>query len=400
MSYRRIVLIAVAAGVVAGCAYLGTSWYCHQQAQQQMEHARSELRAVHAAATPEQRQAHARACFGISLPLMQEKDPISATAALFAVAVAPIAGVATDLSVPDVERVTKIPTDDLLLIARTLFDTGRVVPADQLLDLALSRQDRFRQDTLVLASAIRMDLGRDAEVLWYCDELIALDSSAASPYRIQAAVHRLHGRWDNYVQAIEKARERIPHEDPVLQVELIDGYIRIGRFDDAQREFDKLQAAHPELIPAAPTVHARLLIQKGNFEEANQILTEYLKSDPTDSEALVLKGQLLVAHIGDFQAAIETLQTALKHDPSAHDAHYQLGQTYARLNQMDLANHHLALHRKLLDAKVRMFTLEQQAGHERRNVAVRRELAKLYSEIQLPELAAFWERAADTAEAN
>jgi hypothetical protein len=53
-----------------------------------------------------------------------------------------------------------------------------------------------------------------------------------------------------------------------------------------------------------------------------------------------------------------------------------------------------------LDSKVRLYELEQQAAHEPRNEAVRRELAKLYSEIQLPDLAAFWERAAIAAEAK
>jgi len=394
---RKVVLIALVASAVVGAAYLGTFWYCSAQVQQQMELARKELRAVFAATTPHQRQAHARACFGISEPLVGEKEPIAATAALFVIGVAPIAEATTDVVVPDAKRVERIPTADLLLITQALCDTGRVVPADQLLDLALGRDDGFREETLVLASAIRLGLGRDAEVLSYCDELMALDGTAASPYRMQAAVHRLHGRWDHYVQAVEKARARMRKEDPVLHIELIDGYIRVGRFDEAHREFDKLKAKHPELIPSTPTVHARLLIQKRDFEKANQVLTDYLKSDPSDTEALVLKGKVLV-DTGDFVAAIETLQTALKHDPSAHDAHFQIGQTYARLNKTDLANHHLALHRKLLDSKVRLYKLEQQAANEPRNVAVRRELAEVYSEIQLPDLAAFWERAANAAE--
>ncbi|MBC8870240.1 MAG: tetratricopeptide repeat protein [Planctomycetes bacterium] len=397
MSRRRTMLFALIAGAVVGSTYLGTSWYRNSQVQQQMELARQELRAVFAATTPQQRQAHARACFGISEPLLGEKEPIAATATLFVIGVAPIAEVTTDVAVPDAKRVEKIPTADLLLITQALFDTGRAGPADQLLDLALGRDDGFREETLVLASAIRMDLGRDADVLRYCDELIALDRTAASPYRMQASVHRLHGRWDHFVQAVEKARARMKKEDPVLQVELIEGYVHIGRFDEAHREFDKLKATHPELIPSMPTLHARLLTQKGDFEKANQVLTDYLKLDPSDTEALVLKGKLLV-DTGDFVAAIEILQTALKHDPSAHDAHFQIGQTYARLNQTDLANHHLALHRKLLDSKVRLYKLEQQAAHEPRNVAVRRELAEMYSEIQLPDLAAFWERAANAAE--
>jgi tetratricopeptide (TPR) repeat protein len=396
MSRRKIVLIAIAV-VVTGSVYLGLSWYRQAQVEECVELARQELRAVFSATTPQQRQGHARACVEISEPLVGEEDPTGATAALFVVSAAPIADVSTDVEVPAAKRVKDISTEDLLLITQALYSTGRVVPADQLLDLLLDRNDEFREESLVLASAIRIDLGRDEEVLGYCDELIALDSAASSPYRMQAMVHRRHGKWDHYVQAVEKARARMQQEDPILQIELIDGYIRIGRFDEAHREFDKLEVSHPELVSLMPTVHARLLIHKGNAEKAGQVLTDYLKSDPSDVEALVIKGKLAV-DTQDFEAAISILQTALRYDPSAHDAHFQIGQAYARLNQADLANHHLALHRKLLDSKVRMYQLEQKAAHEPGNVAVRRELAAMYSEIQLPELATFWERAANAAE--
>jgi tetratricopeptide (TPR) repeat protein len=116
-------------------------------------------------------------------------------------------------------------------------------------------------------------------------------------------------------------------------------------------------------------------------------------------DSLLLKGKVLV-DTGRLEDAIEVLKTALRYDPSAQDAHFQIGQAYARLGEKDLANHHLALHRKLLDSKVRLYELEQKAAHEPQNVAVRRELAKLYAEIQLPELAAFWERAAIAAESE
>ena len=397
MSRRNIVWIALAVAAGISFACLAASWHRRVRVQQRVELARQELRAVFAAGTPQQRQDHARLCAEISEPLVGEEEPIGATAALFVIGVAPIANVSTDVGVPAAKRVEKIPTADLLLITQALFITGRVGPADQLLDLVLDRNDGFREESLGLASAIRIDLGRDEEVLSYCDELIALDSAASSPYRIQAMVHRRHGRWDHYVQALEKARARTQQEDPLLQIELIDGYIRIGRFDEAHREFDKLEAGHPELVSLMPTVHARLLIHKGNSEKAGQVLTDYLKSDPSDVEALVLKGKLLVDR-HDFETAISILQTALKYDPSAQDAHFQIGQAYARLNQMDLANRHLAQHRKLLDSKVRMYELEQQAAREPRNVAVRRELAEMYSGIQLPDLAAFWERAANAAE--
>lgn len=397
MSRRKIGLTALAAIAAIGSTWLGVSWYRRAQLRQRVELARQELRALFAADMPQQRQDLARSCIEISEPLVNENDPVGATAALFVIGVAPIANVSTDVGVPVAERVRSIPTADLLLITRALSTSGRIGSADQLLDLILSRNDEFREESLVLASAIRLELGRDQEVLTYCDELIALDSAAASPYRMQAMVHRRHGRWDHYVQSLEKARARTHNEDPALQLELIDGYVRVGRFDDAHREFEKLEAGRPDIARAAPTVHAQLLIQKGDLEKADEILDDYLKSEPGDVEALVLKGKLLV-DAQEFQAAVDVLQTALKYDPSAQDAHFQLAQAYARLNQKDLANHHLAQHRKLLDSKVKMFALEQQAAREPRNVAVRRKLAEMYSEIQMPDLAAFWERAAKVAE--
>lgn len=399
MSGRRTLVTILVAGMVGGFAYWGTQSYRGAQVRQQLDMARSELQAVLEAKISSNRQTHAQACFGIAEPLISESDPVGATAALFAIGVAPMARVTSDLAVPEADRVEEIPTSDLLLVTQALSDTGRIVPADQLLDLLLTRHDEHREEVLVLASAIRMNLGRDAEVIDYCDELIALNDAAASPYRMKATIHRLHGKWDHYVQALEGARRRSRQVEPSLQVELIEGYIRIGRFDDANHEFDDLKSKHPELIPRMPTIHAELLIKKGEFQEANQVLTDYLESDPSDTEALIIKGKLLV-ETGEFESAIEVLQKALKYDPSAQDAHFQIGQAYARLGQKDLANQHLAVHRKLLDSKVRMHKLEQQAANEPGNVAVRRELARIYAEIQLPELAAFWERAANTAAAK
>lgn len=399
MSHRNIVIIALVAGVLAGTCHLGLSCYSRARLEESIELARREMRAVLEASAPQESEAHARACVAISESLVGEDDPVGATAALFAVGVSPIASVGTDATVPAAKRVKDISTPDLLLITQALYRTGRLGPADQLLDLILERDDGSREQSLVLASAIRLDLGRDAEVLMYCDELIALGSAAASPYRMQAMVHRRHGKWDHYVQALERALARMAQDDPTLQIELIDGYIRIGRFAEAHRGFAQLQASHPELVSRAPTIHAQLLIHRGNSEKANQVLTDYLKSDPSDTEALVLKGKLLV-DTQSFEEAIDVLKIALKHDPSAHDAHFQIGQAYARLNQTDLANRHLAQHRKLLDSKVRMYELEQQAAREPHNGAVRRELAAMYAEIQLPDLAAFWKRAAIVAEAE
>ncbi|MCB9921107.1 MAG: tetratricopeptide repeat protein [Planctomycetaceae bacterium] len=199
------------------------------------------------------------------------------------------------------------------------------------------------------------------------------------------------------MESVKRALANLEQSDAVLQIELIDGYVRLGRFGEARTEFDRFAASNPELVEHVPTMHASLLIQEGKREDADKILTEYLKIDPKDSEALVIKGKLLVGE-QKFDDAIKVLQDALEQEPSSEDACFQLGQAYARIGQESLADEYLGRHQKLLDSKVRLYGLEQQAARNPNDVAIRREIAQLYASIELHELAAFWTRAANTAE--
>ncbi|MBI2477911.1 MAG: tetratricopeptide repeat protein, partial [Planctomycetia bacterium] len=110
----------------------------------------------------------------------------------------------------------------------------------------------------------------------------------------------------------------------------------------------------------------------------------------------VLKGKVLIAE-QEFEEGVAILERALKVEPSSEEACFQIGQAYARLDQPELAKQYLDRHRKLLDNKVRLYELEQRAAHDPYNVALRLELAELYTSIEMHDLAAFWARAADAA---
>lgn len=396
MSRRSILLSALVAGVGLVILCVGIVWFTNTQTEVRLERARQALRAAFAAETPERRREHASECARISETLLNAQGQAGAIAALLAIGVSPVANFDTTASLPSVERVKDIPSADLLLISELLSKTRQFGLADQLLDVLLSRQDGFREQTLRLASTIRSELGRDEEVLAYCDELAGLNDTDPSPYRIKADVHRRHGRWDHNLQALEMAKTRTPQQDSRLQIEIIDAYIHIGRYDEARRDFDKLALDRPELISRLPTMHARLLIQEGQGQKAIAVLTEYLVLDPSDVEALVLKGKVLVGE-RQFEEGVEILEQALKVEPSSEEACFQLGQAYARMEQPELAKRYLERHRKLLDNKVRLYAMEQQAAHEPHNVGIRLELAELYTSIELHDLAAFWARAADAA---
>jgi tetratricopeptide (TPR) repeat protein len=391
---RKPLLLALAAVVLLPALILYLTW----SAQPDLDTVRDHVAGILNATSESNRIRHASQCVKDAGLLISEPDPVGATAALYAITAATVAGRETNnVAVPDEDRVETIATQDLLNIAGLFFRTRRFGPADQLVGLALSRNDDLRPEALRQAITIRFDLGRDDDVLAHCEELLKLTPDDAATYRVMALTHRNHGRWEGFIDAMEKVLALDGLAGAEMRVELADAYLRLGNTDGARAEFDRVKQQRPDLIPRAPTVHARLLIQEGDKQQAGQILQTFLKQSPDDSEALILLGTLFVAE-ERFDEAIATLNKAIQVSPAEEQAYYQLGQAYARSGQSDRADELLAKHRTLLDAKVRLHEMEELASRDPTNVTVRVELAHSYAEIGLMELADFWTRAALAAD--
>ncbi len=379
----------------------GAIWLLRWGEAAQLQRARAEVRSMFAAADSAARAAHARESIRLAEPLARKTGRVGATAALFLIGSAPVANFeASGVFFPTTEQLQNIATEDLLLGSRLLFNVRRIGVADELVELLLDRDDGDREEILRLAITVRYELGRDDDVLAHCDEVLAKHADDAGMYHVQAMVHRNHGRWDHFADAAERGIElqnQTGAAPEIDVVELLDAYLQLGRTADARREFDALSQRQSKLISPQSTLYARLLIQEGNHGQAATILQEVLAQHPGDGEALVLQGTLLVGQ-RKYDAAVSTLEMAVKVSPTNEQAHYHLGQAYARRGEPELARESLEKHRKLLDAKVQLHQLEQQASQEPHNVQIRRDLAERYTQIGLPALADFWTRAARAAE--
>ena len=391
---RALFGIVLAAGLVWGVIGL-TRW----RDARALTYARGEIEALLAAKdNPQARTRHAAECIRLSEPLVSRGGTTGTAAALFIKGAAPFASYGTGhVPLPPAGEVQKLSIQDLLPITRLLVEAERLAAADQLVDVLLQRPGSDRAEILTLAANLRLRLGRDMEVLAHCKELTTLRPNDPLPYRIEARVHRNHGRWELFVDAAREALKRSDPPDDELRVEIADALLHQGLTADARKEFDLIRRRRPDLAERAPTVEARLLTQEGNLKRAEQVLTEFLRESPEDDEALILLGSLL---IGDerFKEAVVRLERAAALAPAEEQAHYLLSQAYARTGKPDLAKQSLARHRSILDTKVRLQSLENQAAREPRNVNVRQELAEGYEKIGLRELAEFWRRAQAAAE--
>ncbi|MDX1967483.1 MAG: tetratricopeptide repeat protein [Planctomycetaceae bacterium] len=363
----------------------------------QLQRVRAEVRSMFSAKDSLVRVAHARESVRLAKPLATKAGRTGATAAVFLIGSSPVAKMnLSGVLFPTREQLQLVATEDLLLGSRLLFNVHRLGIADELVGILLSCNDGDREEILRLAITVRYELGRDDDVLAHCDEVLAKHADDAGMYHVKAMIHRNHGRWDHFADAAERGIElqRQSGGAPEIDlVELLDAYLQLGRTSDARRQFDALSLRKSELISAQSTLHARLLIHEGHHVEAAEVLRSVLTQHPDDGEALALQGALLVGQ-QKYDEAIAALEAAVKVAPTCEQAHYHLGQAYARRGAPDLARESLEKHRQLLDAKVQLHQLEQQASREPRNVQIRRELAERYTKIGLPALANFWTRAA------
>lgn len=383
--------------ILSAITTLGLVWNSRRP-EVRLAEARLEAEAVLVASSLRERERHADLCVEFCRPLLETPERPGFTAALFIIGVAPITQHETsDVKLPDARQVELIRTDDLILISRLLFHTQRFGPSDQLIDLILSRTDGDRIAALRLATMVRFELGRDEDVLRYCNELFRLSPNESNAFRVKAMVHRNHGHWDHFVDAAEKAFELDGRKDAQLQVELIDGYVRLGQTRDARRELDRVIASHPDLVGQIPIIVSRLLLQEGKTKEAFETNSKHLAKSPDDVESLILHGQLLIGQ-SRFEQAITTLKHAINLSPSEELAWFQLGQAYARTANAEQAQAAMQKHRSILDTKVQMNSLEALAAREPTNIIVRTELARLYGELGNTELVEFWTRAAQAAQ--
>jgi len=339
--------------MLTGVVIAGLVWNS-RRSEVRLAEARLEAEAVLVTSSLRESERRADLCVEFCRPVLEAPDRLGFTAALLMIGVAPVTQYDTsDVKLPDARQVELLLTDDLILISRLLFHTQRFGPSDQLLDLILSRTDGDRIAALRLASMVRFELGRDEDVLRYCDELIELIPTEPNPYRVKAMVHRNHGHWDHFLDAAEKAFELDGKKDPQLQIELIDGYVHLGQTQDARRELNTVIANHPELVKQIPIVVSRLLLQEGKTEDAFETNAEYLAKSPDDVESLILHGQLLIGK-SRFDDAITALKHAIDLSPSEELAWFQLGQAYARTANAEQAQSAMQKHRSILDTKVQL----------------------------------------------
>ena len=152
-----------------------------------------------------------------------------------------------------------------------------------------------------------------------------------------AALQRFYENRQNFAEA-EKYAERLGHIDPdknTARAQIIDLHARAGKVDQAIREYQDLIKTSPKYLRSYSRL-AELLLSRGDIAAATQRVTEALKINKQDTDALLLRGRIHLLNV-QYGDAEKDLSQVLKNEPSMPAALYYMADTHLQNNDPERA---------------------------------------------------------------
>lgn len=170
-------------------------------------------------------------------------------------------------------------------------------------------------------------------------QAVDLEPTASSPLVSLAAVQRALNKPDEALNTCKQAIQRNPKD---LSAYLMAGTIDDGqqRWQDAEQDYQKALQVDPNYAPAANNLAYVMLQHDGDVNVAltyAQTAHRVMPDSPNTSDTLAY------AYIkkGNYQLAQDLLTDAVKKDPRSAAIEYHLGLTYVKTFDMDKAKTHL-----------------------------------------------------------
>ncbi|MDB5341663.1 MAG: tetratricopeptide repeat protein [Schlesneria sp.] len=303
------------------------------------------------------------------------------------------------VSVRDLDQDTqRCNTADIAVASLLFFKGGELSLADKMAAAAVNRGDE-RSRALKAATIVSYELGRDEDTARYAAEWSKIEPRDAMPWQYLAYVAEDRGFSNEAVIAFRNQIDCTSGSADESRRRLVFHLIKLGNAAEARKEFDKLQSTSQSVAQESRLLEARLLFLEGKLSETQQILDQTKFTEQERTDATLLRAQILMER-SQFDNATTELRDCIARDPANQDAHYLLGQALARSGKPAEAKKQLETHRQLLDLKVRINSLERQAGRQSDNVDARLTLAELYRQLGLMEQSKLWSDSARNAKSS
>lgn len=280
----------------------------------------------------------------------------------------------------------------------SLIEEAQAANEGLLIDLAASAALRFREErarVLRLVLPLKVQTLPEKEVAELVEELRRVAGKDAQAWRALGVTEQSRGRLADALSAYRQAvslSEVSQTFGLTARRELAQLLIDLGQFPEAEplvAEVLKSTSANRE----DQLRLTQLRRAAGDKNGAKQLLDELLAREPESLPARLLRGTLL-GDLDQLDAARADFEQCLHIAPFHAEAHYRLSQTLLRQGDPTSAAQHVREYRRLSELQRRLLEVNRRRAAAPQDPALLREIADLLEALGQPNTAGEWRRAA------
>jgi tetratricopeptide (TPR) repeat protein len=280
-----------------------------------------------------------------------------------------------------------------MVFGLSLYFHGHLVEAEKLL-LHAVHELPYNTDVRRGLAALYYDRGAMRDALRHLEKWAELADDDGMPYRFMGVIYKdldaTGPAARSYAKALE--RELPPEVRETALVEYAQVQIERTEYAGALACLERL-SADAQAQPKVQEWRAECLWGMGRHSEATALLEPLLAAKTPSPRALELRAKIH-ATAGEDTMAMALLQRALYVDAHHCFSRYQLALLYTKHKRQAEADEQFRLLAKSQQLFRELSDLNQQAIEKPRDAGVRRRLADVCSQLNKPELAQMWLKAA------
>ncbi len=289
--------------------------------------------------------------------------------------------------------------EDCMMLAVHCFTAIQDMPSAMrtLEEIAAEFPDNVDTHRLLIANYY--DFGALQQAMRHSERVSELAPEDPRPDRLMGLISKDFEKNElaitHYLESLQRAETDLTFDQvDEIRTELAEVYIRLRKYQEAKKQLEQLSPdAAPSLQATAFAYRAECAMALGDFVEAEQLVLQCIRKDPTLPDGQRILG-LLAMQTGKPEDAKEALENAARLDPGNDRVFFQLSNVLRQLGQTDAADAAYNKHQQIKTLKLEYIELNVQAAQQTDNARVRVRIASIAEQLGDYQAAVSWYRGA------
>ena len=289
--------------------------------------------------------------------------------------------------------------EDCMMLAVHCFTAIQDMPSAMrtLEEIAAEFPDNVDTHRLLIANYY--DFGALQQAMRHSERVSELAPEDPRPDRLMGLISKDFEKNElaitHYLESLQRAETDLTFDQvDEIRTELAEVYIRLRKYQEAKKQLEQLSAdAAPSVQATAFAYRAECAMALGDFVEAEQLVRQCIRKDPTLPDGQRILG-LLAMQTGKPEDAKQALENAARLDPGNDRVFFQLSNVLRQLGQTDAADAAYNKHQQIKTLKLEYIELNVQAAQQTDNARVRVRIASIAEQLGDYQAAVSWYRGA------